>query len=172
MRRNLKLSSSIWLLAGGFLMATIVWARSAGLRDQASRGHELDDVAIRVVNIQLLETVGPLLQGRGDPHAVEFDNLQRCRHVVDGECDVMSARNNLVSLIGPARFARLGALLGGMNLHVPELKPHAWEFERGARDFGHADEVDVEPSRCFEICANERDVVERFCIYSRSFWHV
>ena len=64
---------------------------------------------------------------------MEIDGLQRLADVVDGECDVVSARKCFPALIGPARRSRFGALPCCMNLYVAELEPQAWEFERGAR---------------------------------------
>jgi hypothetical protein len=48
-------------------------------------------VAIRIVQVELLETVGPLLQGRGNTHAVQLDNFQSFRDIVYGERDVVPA---------------------------------------------------------------------------------
>ena len=48
-------------------------------------------MAVGVVEIELLETVGALLQRGGDADAVGFDSRQSLRYIVDSEGDVVSA---------------------------------------------------------------------------------
>ena len=118
-------------------------------------------MTVWVVEIDLFETVGTLLQGRRNAHVVGFDNLECFHNIIHGKCNVVSARSHLCASIAPASLSCCGILLRGMNLNVSDLKPQPWKSKCRPRNLGHSQHVDIESAGGVEIRANDRDVIER-----------
>ena len=135
-------------------------------------GNQFHHVPIRVVQVHLAVPVGPLLQRRGNTHAILFNNFERPRHIVHAKREMMPARNYFAALVRPACSSGFCTFLGRVNLHTSRLKPKPGEAKRRPRNFAHPQHVDIEPSRRFQIGANDRDMIKGCNMNSGSSRHV
>jgi hypothetical protein len=127
-------------------------------------------VSVGIVEVKLLKPVRTFLRRRRDADSMSGDYVESFGNVVDGEGNVVTSRSDAAAG-GPTGRSCFGALLCCVNLDPAELEPEAWEFESGAFDFQHAEEIDVEAPGGHEVAADQCDVIERSGINSMGLRH-
>ena len=116
---------------------------------------------IWIVEVQLLVPIRALLYRRGDPHAMLQRKFPGFGYIVDGEREVMPARDNRITSLAPAGLTRFRARLRCVNLRIPNLEPQARKPEGRPRDLPHPEKIDIESARGIQVGAYDRDMIKR-----------
>ena len=128
-------------------------------------------MAIGVVQIDLPITIGPLLQLGSDRYALRAGNLRRSSNIGHRESNVVPSGHDRCAAISPAGLPRFRIGLRRMDLNVADLKPQPGKAKRGAWNFRHPQQPDIEVARGVEIRADQSDMIKPGDVYRRRSFH-